>query len=84
MKTYQRTREHGTVETVPGNGTDRIASIRAVVERKRYAKIDGCMMDLFSASAIVKVYDALNAANRAKFAAFTAPVMAGIAFKLVS
>ena len=83
MKTYERTREHGTVETVAGNGKDRVAAIRAVVDNCQYAKIDGVMMDLFSASAIVRVYDALNDKNKTMFSGKTAPEMARIAFKLI-
>jgi len=82
MKTYTRTRQQGTVETVAGNAKDRIAATRQVVEKKQYAKIDGCMADLFSASLVCKVYDALNDTNKAKFAAFKWPVMAQIALKL--
>ncbi|HUU93200.1 MAG TPA: hypothetical protein VM238_18555 [Phycisphaerae bacterium] len=84
MKTYQRVRERGTVETVAGNPQDRMAAIRAVVEHKQYAKIDGCMIDLFTASAIVAVHDRLNEQNRAKFANMPAPKMGLLAFKLIA
>ena len=40
-------------------------------------------LDAFSASAIVAVWNALNEANRAKFAALSIPKMARVAFKLV-
>ena len=84
MKTYTRVREQGTVETMSGNGEDRIAAIRAVVDAGQYAKIDGVMMDLFSASLICQVYDALSDENKEKFASYSAPAMAEIAYKLVS
>ena len=84
MNTYQRVREHGTVDTMPGNGEDRIAAIRQIVAEKQYAKVDGVMVDLFSASAIVKVYDALSADNQAKYRAMNAPKMATVAFKLIA
>jgi hypothetical protein len=83
METYQRTREQGTVETLPGNGPDRIQAIRRIVEEKQYAKIDGQMIDLFSASAIVKTFDALSPENQSKYSAIPAPTMAKIAFKLM-
>ena len=83
METYTRTREHGTQETLPGNPLARIEAIRAVVEHKQYAKIDGLLVDLFSASAIVKVYDALNIDNQHKFASYPAGKMAELAFKLI-
>lgn len=40
-------------------------------------------LDLFSASAIVNVHDALSEQNRAKFAAMPLPKMASVAFKLI-
>ena len=83
MKTYKRVRERGTVETVAGNGEDRIAAIRAVVNAGQYAKVDGVMMDLFSASLICQVYDALSDENKKKFTSYSAPAMAEIAYKLV-
>lgn len=83
MKTYTRTRKHGTVETVPGNPTDRIAAIRRVVTEKKYAKIDGSMVDAVTANAICTVYDALNPEHQAKFAGYPAPTMATIAWKLI-
>ena len=83
MKTYQRTRIGGTIETIAGNADDRIAAIRQVVVHKQYAKIDGCMIDLFTASIICQVFDALNLTNKAKFANMSAPKMAKMAFKLL-
>ena len=79
----ERTRLQGTVETVAETGEERIMAIRRVVEAKQYAKIDGQMMDVFSASAIVAVYDKLSPSNQDKYAACSAPHMARIAFKLL-
>ncbi len=83
METIIKTRLHGTEETIAGNADDRIAAIRRVVERKQYAKIDGVMIDLFTASIICQVYDALNPVNKQKFASMPARKMADIAFKLM-
>lgn len=82
-KTISYTREHGTRVTMPANADDRMAAIRAVVDQKQYAKIDNCMIDLFSALHIVRVYEALNDKNKAKFASLPAPRMATIAFGLM-
>lgn len=41
------------------------------------------LLDLFSASAIVAVYDALNEANRARYATMPPQRAAVVAFKLV-
>lgn len=79
-----RVREHGTrVTDSNGDAGAKIAAVRSIVERQQYAKIDGCMVDLFTASAIVAVYDALNETNRAKYAALPIDRMGIVAFKLV-
>lgn len=82
MGTYTKTRKQGTVETVAGTPEDRINAIRSIVENKQYAKIDGTMIDLFTASLIVQIYDALNAENKIKFASFKAGKMGELAYKL--
>lgn len=85
VREQTRTRQHGTKNhTTNGDPAAKLAALREIVERKQYAKIDGAMVDLFSASAIVKVYDALSEANREKFAALPVVTMAKIAFKLLS
>ena len=84
MKTYRRIREQGTIETIAGNAKDRISAIREVVKNKQYAKIDGCMADLFTASIVCQVFDALNDVNKTKFAACKWPKMAEIALKLIN
>ena len=78
-----RVREQGTVVTVPTTGQERIDAIRRIVTEKQYAKVDGVMVDLFTAGAIVGVYDAISEANQAKYREMKAPVMASIAFKLM-
>jgi len=87
MKEQTRIREHGTRVTNPGNFADpgiaRIEAVRQVVRRGAYAKIDGCMVDLYTASAIVKVYDAINETNKAKYRALDVRRMGLIAFKLI-
>ena len=84
METYTRTRQHGTQETVAGNWQDRIAAIRRIVKQSQYEKIDGCMIDLFTASAICKVFDALSTDNQIKFASMPAPKMGIVALKLLT
>ena len=78
-----RIRENGTHVTMPQNGWNRIAAIRSVVAKGQYAKIDGIMLDLFSASAIIKIYNAINPENQAKYREMPVSKMASIAFKLL-
>lgn len=87
MREQTRIREQGTIVTNPGNFNDpgmaRIEAVRQIVERKQYAKVEGCMVDLYSASAIVKVHDALNAENQVRYRNLDIRKMASIAFKLL-
>jgi hypothetical protein len=78
-----RTRKHGTRETTSPTPDERVAAFRKIVAEKQYAKIDGVMVDLFSASAVVQVYDALNPDNQKKYAAMPASKMAAVAFQLM-
>ena len=76
------TRQHGTHVTSPKDGAERMAAIQAIVDAGQYAKIDGTMIDLFSAGAILSVYRALTPDNQAKYKQIHAGRMALIAFTL--
>ena len=78
-----RVRSNGTVVTEPKTGLERIAAFRSIVSEKQYAKIDGVMIDLFSASAVLQVYDAISPENQIKFASTNAPFMVMTAFKVI-
>lgn len=75
-------RKNGTRVTTNPTPAERVAAFRQIVTDRQYAKIDGVMVDLFSASAVVAVCDALSPAAQEKFSSFTAPAMVSIAFKL--
>lgn len=78
-----RTRKQGTRVTRTKDGDEIIAACRSIIANSQYAKINGHMVDLFTASAIVKIYDALNEANQAKLKALPVARMARIAFKML-
>jgi hypothetical protein len=78
-----RTRREGTRVTKTTTPDDKIAAIRRIVSEKQYAKIDGLMVDGFTASAIIAVFDALSPENQARYLQFSIPRMASIAFKLI-
>jgi hypothetical protein len=61
----------------------KLAKLRKIVKEGQYAKVGGYTVDLFSASAILKIYDALSPANRRKFMDMSIPVMADVTWKLV-
>lgn len=62
--------------------TEWLPAAREVVETQTAAKVDGVLLDLFSASTMVQVHDGLGEANAAKFAAMPLPAAHEIAFKI--
>jgi hypothetical protein len=63
---------------------DAIETARRIVANSAFETVDGMVLDLFSASAIVNVYDNLNPENQAKFASLGLPKMVDVAFKLLN
>lgn len=78
-----RTRRHGTRVTTTKNGDAIIAACRSIMANGQYEKINGHVVDLFTASAIVKIYDAVNDENKAKLKALPVARIASIAFQLL-
>jgi hypothetical protein len=83
VREVTRIRERGTHVTIPKTGAKRIEALREILRRRQYAKIDGVMVDGFTASAIVQVYDALNDTNKAKYREYTVGRMADLAWKMI-
>ena len=54
---------------------------RDVVKKKSAKKVDGVLLDLFTASAIVKVYDAVNSKNKKKMDGLKLKQLSDIAFR---
>lgn len=61
---------------------DKIAKLRDIAVNG-YAKVDGKTVDSYSASAIIKVYDALNDENKLRYISLPVYQMASMAFKLL-
>lgn len=61
-------------------GRARIAAIRRVLTEGA-SKVDGVLVDSFTASAITQVYDALNEHNRKHYSTLTIGKMASIAWR---
>lgn len=79
-----RTRAGGTpVTNSDGDPALRLAALRKIVAEHQYAKIDGIMVDGFTASAIVLVHDAVSKQNQEKLLSMPIHKMANIAFQLV-
>ena len=81
-KEITRTRINGTQVTQPKDGLERIAAIRKIVEEHQYAKIDGVMVDGFTASGIIQLYDAISDDNKAKYRNLHVARMADIMWKV--
>ncbi|MFD9815180.1 hypothetical protein [Streptomyces sp. NPDC059080] len=60
-----------------------IGAVRRVYEMHSAEEIDGVLIDAFSAAHVIRVYDALNEKNRARFAKFDVVRMVEVAFQLV-
>jgi hypothetical protein len=56
---------------------------RRIVQNKQYEKYKGMMLDTFTASAIVKVYDAVNDANKKKLDTLKLPKLVSVVWKLL-
>ena len=76
--------EGGTTVTRTTTPEEKIAVLRRIVTSRGYGEIDGVTVDLYSASAIVAVYDGLTETNRAFFAGMPIPRMAELGFKVLA
>jgi hypothetical protein len=61
-----------------------IEAIRAIAKGGSYAKVNEVMVDLFSARAIVAVYDALNETNRARLERLPVARVADLCFRAIN
>ena len=64
-------------------GFEGIEACRRIM-KEGYAKVNEVMVDSFSASAIIAVYDALNTPNRLKLESLTVGKAATVCFKLIN
>lgn len=53
---------------------------KIVLESKSAGKLEGVLLDTFTASALVRLYDALSADSRAKFDAVPLSKLVSVAF----
>ena len=61
---------------------EKIAKVRQIVEEKTCARISGVMIDLFSASKIMVVYENLKPENQVRFTAMPIEIMMSVAYKV--
>jgi len=60
----------------------RIEKLRQIVRDRQANRVEGKLVDMYTASVIVQVYDAVNEGNKKKMDATKLPQLASICFKL--
>jgi len=60
-----------------------IEKVREIADKKQAMKIDGVMVDMFTASAITQIYDKVNDANRKKMDGLKITKLADLAMKMM-
>jgi hypothetical protein len=60
-----------------------INKMKKIVKDKQAMKIDGVMVDLYTASAVTKIYDIVNPANKKKMEKMSPQGLATAAFKIL-
>jgi hypothetical protein len=64
-------------------GAHFIGVCRQTIKEKQYRKFEGILIDLYSASAVITVYDNLNETNKKKLEALEPKQIIAICFKLI-
>jgi len=62
---------------------DNIQVMSRIVENQQAEKIDGVLVDMFTANAVVQIYDAVNDNNKAKMRDMGPVQLANIAYKIM-
>ena len=60
-----------------------VQSMMNIVDKKQAMKIDGVMVDMFTASAVTQIYNKVNDANKSKMDKMKATQLANVAMKLL-
>ena len=82
MSNYRKTMTEALREMYPLNeGT--IDKVKEIASKKQAMKIDGVMVDSFTASAISQIYDKVNDANKKKMDKLPITKLADLAFKMM-
>lgn len=77
-------RKSGVAVQAALKGQGIIDALREAVKARSYANINGTTVDLFSASAVIAVFDAVNETNRQKLLALPVPRMVSLAFSALN
>jgi len=66
------------------DGLELIDRLRIIVDNSQAEKINGMLVDIFTASAIVRLYDAVNQTNKEKLLKLPLEKMARFAMSILS
>jgi len=83
-KDCERPEVEGHYESCPRRASSWLASARRIVDTETGDMVEGTLLDLFSASVMVQVHDALSPANRTRFAAMSVAKAHSVAFQLTT
>ena len=83
-KDCERAVLEGHYDTCPQRRATWLTAARRIVDTQTGDLVDGTLLDLFSASVLVQVHDALSEPNRAKFTAMPLAKAHRIAFQLAN
>jgi len=61
-----------------------IEKCRSIIEHKKYQKINEVMIDLYTASVIIKIFDAVNSEAKQRLCSFPMTHLASICFGLMA
>lgn len=78
------TQQHRAEVRTQAIGPAGIEACRKIVSERQFAKVNEVAVDLFSANAIVKVYDACKPEQRAKIEALPIARVASICMQMIS
>lgn len=62
----------------------RMEKFKSIVSRRTFNRVEGTPVDLFTAQAVVTVYEALSAANRERFLSMPVSRMCATALRLAN
>ena len=83
MSNYRKTMTEALQEMYPLDESV-IDKVKQIASKKSAAKIDGVMVDSFTASAISQIYDKVNDANKKKMDSLPITKLANLAFKMMN
>lgn len=83
---HDRDEMAGAIRATPHTSRKKpvIDRLRKIVADKQAARVDGVLVDLFSASVAVQVYDRLNEGNRAKLGAMPVRRMVNVCLQVAN